>query len=220
LLVDVNSQTASKTTRLKYLSLAGLKAQGWTDAGVRKFLGEPDKLATNLHYASGPKVRLYAQERVHEVMATPDWQAWRVGAAVRSDKGKGVANRKRMALIATVKTLGVVLPVLKQDELITRACAHYNAFQETRLAERGWDDDFTPAAPASNPAFLERICVNYLRHACTRYEQELDRIFGKVGVEEAREELFRHICEKIAAVYPRLAAACEAQVYRRWGDSP
>jgi hypothetical protein len=36
---------------------------------------------------------------------------------------------------------------------------------------------------------VQRWMVNYLRHACTAYDAQLDARFGKVGVQEAHEML-------------------------------
>ena len=91
--------------------------------------------------------------------------------------------------------------------LTEQACAHFNDWQSVR--ER-WDAQ--EATPASNPSFLERISVNYLRHRLSAYEQELARLFGKVGVREAYLEVNDQVYEAIATTYPTLAAECARQL--------
>ena len=65
--------------------------------------------------------------------------------------------------------------------------------------------DFEPADPtASDKDFLHRITTNYLRHECTSYENELYKLFGKTGVNEAHDILQRRINDEIRRVYPQL----------------
>lgn len=47
----------------------------------------------------------------------------------------------------------------------------------------------------------------------TRYEEELERIFGKVGVNEAYLDLRSKIFDAIAEAYPDLADECHRQDY-------
>jgi hypothetical protein len=54
--------------------------------------------------------------------------------------------------------------------------------------------------------------VNYLRHRLSSYEQELARLFGKVGVREAYLEVNDMVYDAIATAYPTLAAECARQL--------
>lgn len=47
--------------------------------------GHPDKLITNPDLRSAGKMRLYPISRVETVEATPEWEAWTVTNARRSD---------------------------------------------------------------------------------------------------------------------------------------
>ena len=59
----------------KFISLSGLRARHWSPKMITTFLGEPDKLATNPHYASAPRMRLYERHRVENAEQTADWLA-------------------------------------------------------------------------------------------------------------------------------------------------
>ncbi len=67
----------------------------------------------------------------------------------------------------------------------------------------------------TNPVFLARISVNYLRHMLTSYEDELTRIYGKTGVREAYLELNEKIYEAIGDTYEEvwweLVEECDRQ---------
>jgi hypothetical protein len=64
---------ASRSEERRYISVAGLKARDWTPGTIKTFLGEPDRLATNPHYATAAKMRLYERCRVEDVEKTPSW---------------------------------------------------------------------------------------------------------------------------------------------------
>lgn len=85
---------------------------------------------------------------------------------------------------------------------------------------RGWSyvDDARPARDAtadSDPAFLARIEVNYLRHSASTYDAQLQKAnrFGERGRELARAVKSR-VLQVIAEVYPELSAECARQEVR------
>ena len=59
-----------------FVSLAGLKARGWTDWSIDEFLGEPDDLAVNPHYKCAEPMRLFAVERVIAEMRKFNCRVW------------------------------------------------------------------------------------------------------------------------------------------------
>jgi len=42
--------------RSDHTTSVGLREHGWTDAAIKRFLGEPDKRVPNPHYKSGPEM--------------------------------------------------------------------------------------------------------------------------------------------------------------------
>jgi hypothetical protein len=198
-----------------HLSVAGLKARGWTDAQVRTLLGEPDLLVDNPHYRSAAKMRLYALARVEAVEASPAWQDTERARHARKAAAAKATQTKRAALLQEVAALDILVSVLPEAELTARACAHYNAMQEDR--ER-WDRP--PATPESHPDFLRRITVNMLRHRYSSYERRLEDVYGKVGVREAYALLNQKVYDAIAHAYPALAEECAAQLARKRTQAP
>lgn len=67
------------------------------------------------------------------------------------------------------------------------------------------------ASEHSDPEFLERIRVNYLRHNSCRYEHHLEMIAGRVGTKDAYLEIKEKVLDAIAEVYPWLGAECLRQ---------
>jgi hypothetical protein len=169
-----------------------LRKRGWTDGMIQTFLGEPDALADNPHYRSGPRRRLYLRARCEAAEATPEWQAARPSAAVRSARAAAAlrgAMTKRLTALAWVRD--TLLPQFKVSdrvrsdspaELRRAAIAHHNQ----RAIGRGSDN---LADESSAPDFLDRITANYLRHELTNYDWLLAQLRGRVGRDEAYEEI-------------------------------
>lgn len=71
--------------------------------------------------------------------------------------------------------------------------------------------DYATATPESEPNFLERITVNYLRHCLTLYKKEIANIAGKVRVSEGYAEISQKVYAAIEESYPELAGECRRQ---------
>lgn len=81
----------------------------------------------------------------------------------------------------------VVVHVLEREKLIQLACESYNGRKTARWSARA----FEPAIPESHADFLDRICVNYLRHHQTVYHGLLATVWGKIGVQQAAHKIRR-----------------------------
>lgn len=57
--------------------------RGWTDALVRKFLGQPDELKTNPYYKKAPKMKLYSLARIEKAEQTQEFKLALEKAKVR-----------------------------------------------------------------------------------------------------------------------------------------
>jgi hypothetical protein len=193
-----------------HVSVAGLKARGWTDALIRTLLGEPDVLTANPHYRAAAPMRLYALARVEAVEASPAWQDTQGARTARKAAAQRATATKRQALLEAIAAWDLRVAVLPAAELTALACAHYNALQDDRAR---WDS--LPATPQSHPDFLARITVNMLRHHYSAYEAQLAAVYGKVGVREAYVQINQKVYAAIAAAYPALADECAAQLARK-----
>ena len=190
-----------------HLSASAIKERdGWTDTAIRQFLGNPDATAQNPMYKSAAPVRLYLLERVETVERSESFCRFALKSAVRRASASAAGEKRRAATLAYVEALKIRVPKLEARELTRQACLHYNQ----RLEE------FTQqATPDSLPAFLERITVNYLRHGLTRYDRELEALFGKTGREMAVAQLRLRVYGAIEDAYPYLAAECRWQLSLR-----
>ena len=194
------------------LTATQLKARGWTDALIRDLLGAADQTRINPNHRSGPLMRLYEVGRIGKVEGSAAWAARAEATRRRKEGAARAVETKRAKLVGRLRPIEITLPLMDVAELTLLACDHYNQQKYDRGEFDGWD-----ATPASAPAFLERISVNYLRHAMSDYDAELAGIFGSVGVRAGYREISRKVCKAIGAAYPALAAECQRQFARKFG---
>jgi hypothetical protein len=195
------------------LSKAKLKERGWTEAGIKRFLGEPDGTKPNPKYKNGAPMSLYQVARVEAAEQTPEYLAWK--AKKRRDGAARAVRTKKALLHATIERWRPEVPVLDIAKLRRKAIANYNSHREERAVVRERDLEWTPATERSDEAFLARITVNYVRHVLTPYDGLLGTLHGKVGIEEAKELVRAKVYDAIAATYPHLASECSAQEHAR-----
>ncbi|MEC4818601.1 MAG: hypothetical protein SAK29_35810 [Scytonema sp. PMC 1069.18] len=70
--------------------------RGWTDAAIKKFLGDEDKNARNLKYRNASPVCLYLIDRVKQAESSEEFQQWRQRSEKRRESArKAAAIRKQ-----------------------------------------------------------------------------------------------------------------------------
>lgn len=203
-----NSAPAAKTMLLQQDVLS---RPGWTRTLVKRFLAPPDE---QHHRTGGGIYNLYALERVASAEATASFVEAVQASVPRRQAAAEASARRRQATTHYVETLTITVPVLSSDELQRAAIAHYNELWLGRGFARALGET-KEARATDSPEFLARITVNYLRHALTNYERELARLYGRVGIEEAKDRLRERIYDEIARVYPQLEVECNHQLVTR-----
>ncbi len=80
--------------RSDYTTSVGMAEHGWTKKAIEEFLGEPDKLAPNPHYACAPKMRLYKVDRVLAIQNSWAFRQWLRGKNARKHKAATAQARR------------------------------------------------------------------------------------------------------------------------------
>lgn len=200
------------------LAMSQLRERGWTQGLIAEFLGEPDALKPNPRYRSAAPMRLYALARVEAIEAEPAFGEARARASLRSQRAKATAARKSEELTAQARSMPITVDRLPPDQLLGRAIQAYNRWHEALSFERGYDHE--PASAASDPGFLARITVNFVRHSLTAYDHSLAAAAGKIGVHAAVAIIRQRVYQAIAAAYPDLADECQRQLSDRQAIPP
>lgn len=177
---------------------------------IRGLLGAADRRRPNPRYRRASPMRLYGAQRVEQAEAGPEFAAARTKAARRSEIARQAADRRRAQTMAAVEQLAITVPVIGRKELIERACRTYNRLEASLFDES--------AGPGSDPAFIERITVNHIRHDLTEYDQALEDKYSLVGGDAAKAPIRERVYEAIARTYPHLAEECRRQEHRHIND--
>lgn len=184
--------------------------RGWTDKLLKIFLPIPDLTKQNPNYRSGPPMLLYYIDRVERIEDTEEFKSEKSRTSKRQVSANKAVETKMQQLREWVENIEINVPNCESSKLVKQACDHYNEIQNWRKSE-GRSTCGRYASPDSDPKFIERICVNYLRHCLTRYEEHLDEISGKVGFSDGYDKIRNKILSKISQVHPWLSQECERQ---------
>lgn len=189
----------------RMLTQTEIKDRGWNATMIRQFLGEPDEERRNPFYRSMPPMKLFKVKRVEQAEALPAFQAMQALRQKRQEAAQKGAMTKLQKTDAYVNSIKIEVPEMTKEELIQRALANYYAHR---------DGSQTQADSGIAVNFTERICVNYLRHRLTSYEENLRRIKGRVGSSTAYLQIKSQVLDAIGCVYPWLFEECLRQDLR------
>jgi len=178
---------------------------------MKKFLPPPE--ATK-HTKLWGDVPLWSPGAIDAIEARPEFREALARAGRRKEAARRAVETKLAAMDAWVDGLAIELPDMSEADVLRYAIRHYNdRALERAERRRRWDDwdRFREATEDSDPRFLARIQVNYLRHVETTYEALLDSTVGKVGTERACLRIRARVLDAIGTKFPGLAAECASQ---------
>lgn len=197
----------------EYITRAGLKLRGWTPKIIKSFIFEPDVITKNPYYKAGPPMLLYSFTKILEIENSSDFVELKNKTEKIKQSSKKAVETKLNKLKNYLNDIKFYLPILDQKDLYEKSITHFNEFQEFKQNNYNnyQDRDYKEANLGSDPSFLCRIAVNYLRHQLTDYEEELFYIKGKVGFAFGYKEIKNKIFDLIIYKYPYLKNECEKQ---------
>ena len=179
-----------------------LLERGWTKKSIEMFLGSPDKVMKILY----GKCYLYNIDRVEKSEQSSEFNTWFEKNKVKREKLKNKqlerCDKLRKENLNKVESLNIKVELLENDKLVDLAVKHY-------LNRNEFSDVNT-----NNKEFVDRICVNYLRHCCSSYDRQLEKIFGKVGVSQLYVIVKTKVLEEIRKNYPHLSCEVDNQILR------
>jgi hypothetical protein len=142
-----------------------LKERGWTDAIIRDLLGEHDDTRPNPHYSSaGAPMRFWLKERADAIARTTEFAERVEKARRRAQSGRSAAAARRRELLRLVDRIEITVRKMPLEDAVDEAIWSFNCRGWYLQAVRREYLPFDEATKASDPRFLDRITVNYLRH--------------------------------------------------------
>jgi hypothetical protein len=158
-------------------------------------------------------MRLYALNRVEAAEATEEFRNAQLKTWGGSPGAKSAVATKRTALMERIANMTVEVALV--DNITERAIKSYNSWNY----EKQIYIELEPASLDSDPSFLQRITVNYIRHELTRYDESLEEAAGKVGAHEARVAIKRKVLDAIASNTRHCALSAECKYLPRNMDA-
>lgn len=181
----------------QYLTKTAL-AKRWSMSLINKYYPQCDEEKPNPLYRHSYPMQLYDVNKVAQIESRESFKADLEKVKKRKIVAFERIKRKREELIMYANGVQISIPSYEKDKLIKKACDHYNRWNSWKE----WEYlDYWRATPSSDESFLKRICINYLRHQCTCYDNELVKFYRKVGVHEAHNVLQTRINDAIKQKY-------------------
>jgi hypothetical protein len=193
----------------EFIIKSTLKQRGWTDKLISLFYPFPDKTKRNPMYRSAPEMCLYLLKNVEEIERTQEFQEALLKAQRYKVASKKAIETKKKKLMNLIENINILIPRISEKKLLEKAIGSYNEMQaEREVMNRSFSDHVNKNA---DKEFLDRICVNFLRHQLTDYEEILSDISCKVGFDDGYFEIRKKIFLEISNRFPWLHQECERQ---------
>ena len=175
-----------------------LMRSGWSKSLLVKLLGDPD-LRKKQHGRTN-SMCLYDLERVQSAESDVVFLAAQESLAKRKISAQKAVETKVSQLMDAVSCMVINVKQIKRVE----------AFAIEAYNERN-TDEFNSVSCKSDRAFLDRICVNFIRHELTEYDISLESVAGKTGIVQAVDAIREKVYAAISVSYPIFKSECERQ---------
>lgn len=195
----------------EFITRAGLKERGWTDGAISRFVADCDQISPNPRSENAAPLKLYLLTRIEDIEQSNEFKEFALASDKRKAAAAKAAETKKQKILAEIKGWEIVVIPEALDKVRCDAIDAYNGHQ-------GWICEYKFreirfATKDSDPNFLDRITVNYLRHQLSDYGDRLHQFLGPNGEDEAFKALRDKILLAIAERYPDLATECRRQVF-------
>ena len=175
----------------QYITKSDL-AQRWSLSLIDKYFPICSQEKPNPQHKRGAPMQLYDVAKVRRIESKAEFKADMEKVLKQKIVALERAQKRRIKLIEYANGVQIRIPDFEKNYLIKTACEHYNCRNR---------NDYYTASPSSDKEFLKRITINYLRHQCTQYDEELQKFYKKVGVREAHQVLQQRINDAIKQKY-------------------
>jgi hypothetical protein len=171
---------------VKLISFNELLRRGWRAPLIWQFMPEPDKTHERLTFYDLERVEKIEQSDGFKLVA---YLSKFKKLSKRAREERDYKRKKKRELVNEARNrLPVKFEKIPYEDLKAEALA---AFKKN--------------FPGKEPPYVERLCVNHLRHCLSRYEHYIhDKYEGKPGSGAARLFVFVRIMIQIMKSYPEL----------------
>lgn len=187
-------------------TLTQMKQMGFTDSIIKTLNIIPTEIKPNPHNKKN-FMKLYSEEYIDTILKSSEFVNL-VGKNINRRLGALKSTTTKVErLMRDIDNLNITIKRIEKLELL--ALHQYNEYNITQLRLANVKDDVR---------FLDRLCVNYIRHELTNYDNSLDFTVGKVGKYKAFNRINEKIYTRIKEVYPQYSEECDRQLKIKIGD--
>lgn len=187
-------------------TLTQIKQMGFTDSIIKTLNIIPTEIKPNPHNKKN-FMKLYSEEYIDTILKSSEFVNL-VGKNINRRLGALKSTTTKVErLMRDIDNLNITIKRIEKLELL--ALHQYNEYNITQLRLANVKDDVR---------FLDRLCVNYIRHELTNYDNSLDFTVGKVGKYKAFNRINEKIYTRIKEVYPQYSEECDRQLKIKIGD--
>lgn len=189
---EIILQHGKDFTHAALISRHNLLKRNWTNDLINEYLQYPDLSLKNEKVRMGKECYLYSLCRVKCLETIPE-----VAQKLRANEAAGIRTEQNniVSIDLIIKNIDFDIEVMPLEVLIKKAITHFNQIKTP---------ESKPATRLSTPDKLERICMNYLRHQCSTYEEQFIRIFNVKDYTLACDLLKKRVNSEIKKLYPNL----------------
>ena len=218
-----------KIKKGEYITATGLiQKRGWTKAMVKKLLGKVEvKWVKNPHYKYAHPMGLYKLNDIKRIEETKKFKDTKEKAEKRKASAKKAVETKKNNTIAMVDKFSLNVKRLDLEELkeitlrdkqewydthtkyIRYDVRDYEDYEEEYdyylFGESYYEYEYIERnAYTASEDVVKRWMVNYIRHKLTNYDEELERIYKRIGRVEAYDKYKNILATEMKNVYPEL----------------
>ena len=187
-------------------TLTQIKQMGFTDSIIKTLNIIPTEIKPNPRNKKYP-IKLFLKSYIDELVVSEQFLTLHNANINRRLGALKSTNTKVEKLMRDIDNLNIRIKIVENVEVL--ALRQYNEYNITQLRLVNVKDDVR---------FLDRLCVNYIRHELTNYDNSLDFTVGKVGKYKAFNRINEKIYTKIKEVYPQYRDECDRQLKIKIGD--
>lgn len=189
--------------KIEYWTKSSLLDRGWTEKTINELL-PPPKLVDNPYYKCAGKMKLWEQKIVKQRERTKKFKESAEKKAKRRESSlKAVATKKEKTM-SLLPTLSLEVERIELEDLRKYTLnAKWNWYMFT---EQDWKADSVDFADDETVLRWE---LNYIRHNLSNYDNELEKLYGKVGKDTVYSKYRNQLMNKIFEVYPELKEEVE-----------
>ena len=185
-----------------------LQREGWTLTIVKKLNFQPDLIKHNYLYGKRPQIKLFLIKNIEAIEKSYEFQQYKKLVLRRKASAKKGVRTKTKKMLQKINTL--LIEIKKINDVTDLAIKNYNQWN----AQKARDVEFVSRQSVSQE-FLDRISVNYIRHNLTKYDYNIQELYGKVRKQEAYDLERFLVFTEIAKAYPEFANECRRQYLQK-----